>query len=60
MASDWQNKLYFGDNLEILRGHVGDESVGVLIYTAMVGKKPVLQPASGVLYCPGSTLPLNT
>ncbi len=40
MATNWQNKLYFGDNLEILRDHGGDESVGlmyrgpVLIYTA--------------------------
>ena len=38
---DWQNKLYFGDNLEVLRDHVGDESmdliylVRVLIYSPM-------------------------
>jgi hypothetical protein len=24
----WRNKLYFGDNLVILREHVKDESVG--------------------------------
>jgi len=30
MATDWQNKLYFGDNLEILRDHVGDESVDLI------------------------------
>ena len=30
MASDWQNKLYFGDNLEILRDHVGEESVDLI------------------------------
>jgi len=30
MRSDWQNKLYFGDNLEILRDHVGDESVDLV------------------------------
>ncbi len=30
MASDWQNKLYLGDNLEILRDHVGDESVDLI------------------------------
>ncbi len=28
--SDWQNKLYFGDNLEILRDHVGEESVDLI------------------------------
>jgi len=27
MESDWRNKLYFGDNLEILRDYVADESV---------------------------------
>ena len=31
--SDWTNKLYFADNLTILRDHIGDESVG-LIYLA--------------------------
>ena len=35
MDSDWQNKLYSGDNSEILRDHVGDESVD-LIYLARV------------------------
>ncbi len=30
METDWQNKLYFGDNLEILRDHVGDESVDLI------------------------------
>ncbi len=30
MKTDWQNKLYFGDNLEILRDHVGDESVDLI------------------------------
>jgi site-specific DNA-methyltransferase (adenine-specific) len=28
----WKNKLYFGDNLQILREHVADESVD-LIYS---------------------------
>ena len=27
---DWKNKLYFGDNLRILRDHVGDESVDLV------------------------------
>jgi len=26
-AEEWKNKLYFGDNLAILRDHVDDESV---------------------------------
>ena len=30
MAYDWQNKLYFGDNLEILRQHIADESVDLI------------------------------
>ena len=30
MNADWQNKLYFGDNLEILRDHVGEESVDLI------------------------------
>jgi hypothetical protein len=24
---DWKNKLYFGDNLNILREHIKDESI---------------------------------
>ena len=27
---DWENKLYFGDNLDILREHVQDESVDLI------------------------------
>jgi len=27
---DWKNKLYFGDNLNILRDHVADESVDLI------------------------------
>jgi len=27
MADGWKNKLYFGDNLTILRDYVQDESV---------------------------------
>ncbi len=30
MNSEWHNKLYFGDNLEILRDHVGEESVDLI------------------------------
>ena len=28
--ADWKNKLYFGDNLDILREHVPDESVDLV------------------------------
>ena len=28
--ADWKNKLYFGDNLDILREHVPDESVDLI------------------------------
>jgi hypothetical protein len=27
---DWKNKLYFGDNLDILRAHVADASVDLM------------------------------
>ena len=27
---DWKNRLYFGDNLKILREHVADESVDLI------------------------------
>ncbi len=30
MNADWQNKLYFGDNLDILREYVADESVDLI------------------------------
>jgi len=29
-TTDWQNRLYFGDNLPILREHVADESVDLI------------------------------
>ena len=29
-ATDWRNKLYFGDNLDILRENVADESVDLI------------------------------
>ena len=28
--ADWKNKLYFGDNLDILREHVPDESADLV------------------------------
>lgn len=30
MAEPWRNKLYFGDNLRILREHIADESVDLI------------------------------
>jgi 16S rRNA G966 N2-methylase RsmD len=30
MAEDWKNKLYFGDNIEILRKNIEDESVDLI------------------------------
>ncbi len=30
MLADWRNKLYFGDNLQIMRNHVPDESVDLV------------------------------
>ncbi len=29
-ASDWVNQLYFGDNLDVLREHIADESVDLI------------------------------
>ncbi|HUT99324.1 MAG TPA: hypothetical protein VM054_09645 [bacterium] len=28
--ADWTNELFFGDNLDILRRHIGDESVDLV------------------------------
>ena len=30
MAEDWKNKLYYGDNLDIMREHIADESVDLI------------------------------
>ena len=30
MSDDWKNKLYFGDNLDIMREHISDESVDLI------------------------------
>ena len=30
MKSDWKNKLFFGDNLDIMREHITDESVDLI------------------------------
>lgn len=30
MAETWENKLYFGDNLDIMREHIPDESVDLI------------------------------
>jgi len=30
MSENWENKLFFGDNLDILREHITDESVGLI------------------------------
>ena len=30
MATDWKNKLYFGDNLEIMREHIPVESIDLI------------------------------
>ena len=29
-TTDWKNRLYFGDNLDILRNHVADASVDLI------------------------------
>lgn len=30
MAEEWKNKLYFGDNLDVMRKHIPDESVDLI------------------------------
>jgi site-specific DNA-methyltransferase (adenine-specific) len=30
MTGEWMNKLYFGDNLDIMRAHIADESVDLI------------------------------
>lgn len=31
MTDNWKNRLFFGDNLRILREYVGDESVDLIV-----------------------------
>jgi len=31
---NWKNKLYFGDNLDILREYISDKSVDLIFYAA--------------------------
>ena len=28
--NEWENKLYYGDNLDIMRDHIADESVALI------------------------------
>jgi len=30
MDTQWKNKLYFGDNLDIIREHIADQSVDLI------------------------------
>ncbi len=30
MTADWKNKLYYGDNLDIMREYIDDESVDLI------------------------------
>ena len=45
-TTDWRNKLYFGDNLDVLRKHVADESVDLIYF----------YPTYNVLFQEGSGL----
>ena len=49
---DWRNKLYFGDNLDILREHVADESID-LIYLDPPTRPMLQEAASAGIYEPG-------
>jgi len=39
MLSDWKNKLYFGDNLQILKDHITNESVDLIYMDLLWNKK---------------------
>ena len=30
MSESWKNKLYFGDNLDIIREHISDQSIDLI------------------------------
>jgi site-specific DNA-methyltransferase (adenine-specific) len=42
--STWKNKLYFGDNLQILREHVPDESVDLIYLDPPFNSKATYNP----------------
>ena len=44
---DWKNKLYFGDNLRILRDHVPDESVDLVYLDPPFNSNVLFKEKSG-------------
>lgn len=40
MSDQWVNQLYFGDNLDILREHIPDESVDLIYLDPPLNSKP--------------------
>ena len=62
-TTDWRNKLYFGDNLDILRENVADESVDLIyldppfnsnaIYNVLFRERTGEDSAAQL--CPGKT-----
>jgi site-specific DNA-methyltransferase (adenine-specific) len=46
MADSWKNKFYYGDNLDVLKRHIKDESVD-LIYLDPPPPAPFLGSSAG-------------
>ena len=46
-TADWKNKLYFGDNLDILRNHVADASVDLIYLDPPFNYNVLFQEKSG-------------
>ena len=47
LMGDWKNKLYFGDNLRILRDHVPDESVDLVYLDPPFNSNVLFKEKSG-------------
>lgn len=48
IMDNWKNKLYFGDNLDILREHVASESVDLIYLDPPFNSNATSPPLSSV------------
>lgn len=42
MAKPWINELYYGDNLDVLRRHIADDSIDLIYLDPAVQVEPEL------------------
>ena len=47
MADDWTNKLFFGDNLQILRDEIPNESVDLIYLDPPFNSKAIARLRAG-------------